>query len=335
MTEIDIEEREPLRWGIIGAGRIAKNAIAPAIHKSGVCRLKAVASRDGVKAERISDELHAERGYSSYSALLDDKDVDAVYIGLPNGLHQEWTIAAAEAGKHVLCEKSLTFTAEQARIMSDACRKHGVILAEAFMYRHHPQWRVVRRWISEGRIGELRAVQGHFVAALEDRGDHRYDPEMGRGCLYDLTCYPINAARFLVGSEPISVAASADWDRPGVDRSTHVTLQFEGGVMASALGSFACQFDQGVTVFGSKGRIVVHRPFVPGKESVEISLHNAQGEKIHDVPGADHFTHQIRNFAKSIYEGGVLGDPAEDGVANVTVCEAAGKSAMGCVVVKL
>ena len=191
-----------VRWGILSTANIGVRKVIPATEKAERCEVVAIASRDGERAAKVADELRIPRAYGGYEALLSDPDVDAVYIPLPNSQHAAWTIAAARAGKHVLCEKPLAMTAAEAEEMVRACANEGVLLMEAFMYRLHPSWEAVRELVASGRIGRLRAVQSWFSYFNDDPNDIRNVAELGGGALYDIGCYSINLSRMLFGSEP-------------------------------------------------------------------------------------------------------------------------------------
>ena len=188
----------PLRWGILGTARINRMLIPP-LRVSPGNRLVAVASRDLARGEAYAREWEIGRVHGSYEALLADPEIDVVYIPLPNHLHAEWTIKAARAGKHVLCEKPLALTVEDVDAMTAACREAGVVLAEAFMYRHHPQTLKVKELLDAGAIGTLRFLRGSFSFPLTRPNDVRLRPEWGGGCLWDIGCYPLSFARYLVG----------------------------------------------------------------------------------------------------------------------------------------
>ncbi|CAN5183049.1 Gfo/Idh/MocA family oxidoreductase [soil metagenome] len=314
-----------LRWGIIGPGNIARYAIAPAIRYSSNGRLLIIGSREPVRAAAIALETEAETSVGSYEALLKRDDVDAVYIGLPNGLHEEWTIAAAKAGKHVLCEKSLTLTEASALRMRAACAKANVLLMEAFMYRHHPQWIRVRDLLNEGAIGQVRSISAHLCGNLTNGADHRWSTELGGGALHDVTCYGINMARYLTGAEPISVKASAELVKRGVDRTSHAVLEFPGGILANVHGSLSSYGSQGLCVYGTDGMLMVEKPVIPGFEPTMLYLHRESRVEPIQISGANHFLHQVEHFAACVADG-KLQYPAEDGVANVAACEKAQKS---------
>lgn len=316
-----------VRWGIIGAGNIACHAIAPAIKWSRNGVLRAVASRDAERARVLGERLGAEAWHGSYEALLADPSVQAVYIGLPNGLHEEWTLKAAAAGKHVLCEKALALSTASALRMRAGCAQAGVLLMEAYMYRHHPQWETVRALLREGKIGLPRFFSAHLAGMLRKEGDHRWSSEIGGGALYDVTCYGINAARYLLGAEPVRVTAQGDLGTEfGVDLSSQVLLEFPGGVLAAVQGSLGSYPSQGLTITGTHGQIDLPRPFIPYWESVSIKLRRDAGDEEIRVPGANQFLHQVEYFARCVQKGEGIAFPGEDGVLNTAACEAAQRS---------
>lgn len=314
-----------VRWGIIGCGSIATSAIAPAIHWADRNELLAVASRSQKRADEKAAEVGAARAYGCYEAVLADSDIDAVYIGLPNGEHARWAVAAANAGKHVLCDKSLALTASGAREAAGAARDRGRLLFEGFMVRHHPQWTLARSLVASGKIGAVRHVRSWLRATLEGDADHRWSKKLGGGALFDVTCYAVNAARFFVGEEPVRAQATARWRGAGADRvdeSTDALLEFPGGAVASVHGSLRAPFEQGLVVSGEHGRIVMERPFVPHWNPTEVVVDLASGREVHAVGGANHFLHMIEHVAQCILDHEAPLAPAEDGVANVEACVA-------------
>ena len=312
-----------VRWGILGCGSIATSAIAPAIRWSEDGELLAIASRDLARATAKAAELGAPRAYGSYEALLADPDVDAVYIGLPNGLHASWAILAAEAGKHVLCEKSLTLDVASARQVREAFRARDLLLVEGFMVRHHPQWSLVHSLLAKDAIGPVRHVRAWFRATLDRDDDHRWSKTLGGGALFDVTCYAVNAARFVIGKEPVRALGTARWAKSGVDESTDALLEFPGGAVASVHGSLRAPFEQGVVIVGERGRIVLDRPFVPRWEGTEVAIHvKRSGPEILLVEGANHSLHLVEHVARCIRDRSRPLLPAEDGVANVAACSA-------------
>lgn len=316
-----------LGWGILGCGWIATEAIAPAIQWSNNGRLVAVGSRTQQAAESKAREIGAHRAYGSYEALLEDRDIDAVYIGLPNGLHEEWALRCAAAGKHVLCEKSLTLCVESARRMTQAFASRNLRLVEAFMYRHHPQWKVAMDLIGEGKIGEICVVRVSFCGRFDRVNNHRWSKALGGGALWDLTCYGVNAARFVVRDEPTRASAFADARTDeGVDASTQASLVFDRGVLASVTGSLRAGRDQSVVVVGADGVLEITWPFAPGWAPTQVIVRRGTEERRIDVGGANHFLHQIEHFASLVADPYSGTWPAEDGARNVAVCEAIEKS---------
>ncbi|MGF1574171.1 MAG: Gfo/Idh/MocA family protein [Sumerlaeia bacterium] len=315
-----------LRWGIIGAGNIATHAIAPAIHASANGTLYGVASRTKEKAEALAHQLQAQKSFPNYQALLDCSEVDAVYIGLPNGLHEDWVIRAAEAGKHVLCEKSLALSYSAAQRMNNACNLAGVLLMEAYMYRHHPQWNRVHEILNSGIIGEIQTITAHLGGALQNQQDHRWSGEIGGGALYDVTCYAINAARYILKEEPTTVQAIGKLREPGADESTHVILEFPNGKLASAQGTLTGHHAQGVRIIGTTGVLHVERPFVCNTEETHLHITTKQGKQQITIPGANQFMLEVEHFADCILNGCRLKYPAENGNLNTKVCELAAKA---------
>jgi D-xylose 1-dehydrogenase (NADP+, D-xylono-1,5-lactone-forming) len=322
--------KKTVGWGIIGCGRIATNAVGPAITWSANGRLVAIASRDRASAATKARELGATRAYAPYEAILTDPEIDAVYIGLPNGLHEEWAVRCAEAGKHVLCEKSLTLTLASARRMAGAFAGRRLRLIDAFMYRHHPQWSLVRSLLDDERtIGTLRIIRASFCSRCEDPNDHRWSAALGGGALWDLTCYGVNAARYLTRAEPLRVAAFADSrSEQGVDASTQASLMFDNGVLAAVTGSLHAKDAHSLVLHGDLGTIEVVRPFLPAWNPTFVVIKRSWvgEERRYEVGGANQYLHQVEHFASLVLDPALPTWPAEDGVRNVAVCEAIEKS---------
>jgi xylose dehydrogenase (NAD/NADP) len=317
-------------WGIIGCGWIGTDAIAPSLAWSHNGRLVAVASRNRDLAEAKARQIGAEKAYAPYEAMLADPEVEAVYIGLPNGLHEEWAIRCAEAGKHVLCDKSLTMTLASARRMAAEFVPRGLRLVEGFMYRHHPQWGLVRSLLDEGMIGTVRIVRSSFCGRFDKPTNHRWSAALGGGALWDLTCYCVNVSRFLTRSEPARVAAFADGQTPeGVDASTTASLDFGAGVIATVTGSLRVGREQSVVLVGDEGTIEVLSPFLPLWDPTRIVLRRegrVNEERHFEVGGANQFLHQAEHFASLVLDPSRDPWPAEDGTRNVAACEAIDKS---------
>jgi predicted dehydrogenase len=225
MTEI-----QPVRWGVLGAANIAVKKVIPAMQRSELSPVVAIASRDLAKARAAAEELGIARAYGSYEQLLADPEIDAIYNPLPNHLHVPWSIRAAEAGKHVLCEKPIALSASEARELLAVRDRTGVQIGEAFMVRTHPQWHAVRELVASGRIGELRLVVGHFSYYRRDPADIRSRAEWGGGALMDIGCYPVMLSRWIFGAEPIDVVAALERDPDlGVDRLASGILRVPAG----------------------------------------------------------------------------------------------------------
>ena len=322
------KSKSAVSWGILGAANIAVHQVIPAMTDAEVCSVDAIASRSEGRAMQTAQRLGIPRSYGSYQDLLDDSDIEAVYIPLPNHLHLEWTLAAAAAGKHVLCEKPLAMSSADARTMIDACDSVGVKLMEAFMYRLHPMWVEVRRLLADGAIGDLVAIQSFFSYYNDDPADIRNIPEFGGGALYDIGCYPVNVARMLFGSEPTEVKSSIRRDPDfGTDIVTSAVLDFAGR-HATFTCSTRMEDHQWVGIEGTRGRLVVEIPFnIPSDRSTRI-LHYAGGEppadpglEIHEVPAANQYVIQADAFSRAIREDGPVPTPPVDAVGNLLVME--------------
>jgi predicted dehydrogenase len=317
-----------LRLGILSTASIATVKVIPGMRKAARCEVTAIASRDLEVARTAADRLGIPRAYGSYEALLADPEVDAVYIPLPNHLHADWTIAAARAGKHVLCEKPLAMTAAEAERMVEACDSAGVHLMEAFMYRLHPSWVAVRDLVASGRIGRLVAVQSWFSYFNDDPANIRNIRAVGGGALYDIGCYNVNLSRLLFAGEPTHVAAAITRDaRSGVDTVTSAILEFDEGV-ATFTCSIRSEDDQHVDIYGTEGRISIEIPFnIPPDRPTRVFV-TAGGDppvapatETLTFETADPYTVETERFAATILDGVPLPFPPEDAIANLRVIE--------------
>jgi predicted dehydrogenase len=317
-----------LRFGVLSTADIARKKVIPGMRTAPNVDVVAIASRDAAVAERVARELDIPRAHGSYEALLADPDVDAVYIPLPNHLHLEWTIAAAEAGKHVLCEKPLALTADDAQRMLDACEASGVRLMEAFMYRLHPTWLAVRELVASGRIGRLQAIQSWFSYYNDDAANIRNILEYGGGALMDIGCYSVNLSRMLFGGEPTRVQAAVRRDEAtGVDVLTSAILDFEGG-HATFTCAIRSETDQRVEIYGSDGRISVGIPFnIPPDRPTRVSVIAggdppvAPATEVLTFDTADPYGAETERFAAAILAGEPTPTPPADAVANMRVIE--------------
>ena len=290
--------------------------------------MSAVASRDKARAAQYADEWQIPIALGSYEALL-GSDVDVIYNPLPNHLHLEWTLRAVEAGKHVLCEKPLVLKPGDVDEIAEAAERAGVVVTEAFMYRHHPPVHRVCELIHEGAIGEPRLIRGVFTFTL-DRGEanYRLDPAAGGGALWDVGCYPVSFARSVLGEEPQGFAAEAVVGPSGVDMRFAGAMRFPSGVIANFQCGFDTPFESEMTVVGSLGRITVPLAFQPGPEST-VEVVRGDHREILAVPGLDPlFLGEVEDMERAVLEGGKpligLADSRGNVAALTALMEAAG-----------
>ena len=290
-----------IRWGILSTANIGRKVI-PAIHASSNGEVAAVGSRSLAAAQAFAKEQSIPTAYGSYEELIADEDVDAIYIPLPNRLHAEWSVKCAKAGKATLCEKPFASDAREARTVVDVFDQAGVPLAEAFMYRFHPQQVKVKEIIAGGGIGDLHIISSSFTFAIHGEGNIRLSKALAGGGLMDVGCYCINLMRFITGEEPVSVTAAARIGQvTGVDEALAATLEFPSGV----IGHFDCglrsQRQQTYTVKGSEGMIVVPTAFTPDKAAGSRIQHwrgNSCAE--HIIEAADHYQLMVEDFADAL-----------------------------------
>ena len=276
-----------LHWGLLSTANINRSLIAP-LRASSRNRLAAVASRDAAKGQAYAQKWQIERVFDSYEAMLASPDIDAVYISLPNKLHAEWTVKAANAGKHVLCEKPLATTLADVDTMIAAAKANNVVVTEAFMYRHHPQTLKVKEIIDSGRIGEVRLVRGSFTFTLRDRGNVRVNAGLDGGSVWDVGCYPISYARTMIGAEPAEVQGMQVIGESGVDETFVGTMHFSNGAYAQFDSGFHAPFRMNMEIVGSEGLIVIPRAFKPtDKETIYIGTASDQLEPV-EVTGPEH-----------------------------------------------
>jgi D-xylose 1-dehydrogenase (NADP+, D-xylono-1,5-lactone-forming) len=259
-----------LRWGIIGPGSIAGSALAPAMRACGD-DLAVVGSRSLSRARAFAANHGVRRARGSYAEVVEADDVDAVYVALPNALHEEWAIAALEQGKHVLCEKPLSTDGASAGRMAAAAARHGRVLMEALMSRFHPRTTAALDIVRAGDLGEVRTITASFGFRLRDPGDHRAQPDSGGGALLDLGPYVVGSARVVAGEEPSEVRALQRRWATGVDGSTTALLAFPGGASAVLAMSFESAPHEVLEVVGSAGSLRLDRPFTAG-DDVDAAL---------------------------------------------------------------
>ncbi|CCQ75103.1 Gfo/Idh/MocA family protein [Magnetospira sp. QH-2] len=318
----------PVRWGILSSAKIGLEQVIPAMARSPLCTVAAIASRDGAKVKKAAADLGIARAYDSYEALLDDPDIEAIYNPLPNHLHVPWSIKAAEKGKHVLCEKPLSLSVAEAEELLAVRDRAGVLIGEAFMVRHHPQWHRVRDLLRSGKIGDLRAIQALFSFYNDDGRDIRNRPDTGGGALYDIGVYPVVISRYLFGLEPVRVIATAEVDPVfGTDRLASVLLDFGIGQVSFTISTQALPH-QRVQVLGTTGRIEVEIPFnAPSEQRTRIFVDSTgarDGSSATEqwIAETDQYRLQGEDFSRCIRSKEPLEFPLEDGLANMRVIEA-------------
>lgn len=318
----------PVRWGVLSTANIGRWAVNPAIQASRNGELLAVASREESRARMFADEGGITRSYGRYAALLADDEIDAVYIPLPNSLHLEWTVRAAEAGKHVLCEKPLALTEAECREMESAANANDVKLMEAFMYRFHPRTDRVIEMVRDGALGDVRMIRSGFTFLLTRPDNIRFDPELGGGALMDVGCYCVNVSRTLAGSEPVEVQATANWAPSGVDEQLLGTLRFDDGLVAQFDCSLSLERRESYEISGTSGYLTVPNAFLPGTDDAPIvETRGRAPEIVHTVEGADEYRLMVEHFADCVIEDRVPRYEADEAARNMRVIEALYRSA--------
>ena len=329
-----MSKTQSLRVGLIGAnGRWGPRAHVPALTQLPETELYAVCTAHADTAQAAADKFGVKRAYGDDRSLHADPAVEAVYIPLPNHLHVPWTIRAAEAGKHVLCEKPIALSAKEARQLLDVRARTGVHIGEAFMVRSHPQWLAVKELVASGRIGELRVVAGHFAYFKRDPDDVRSVPEWGGGGLMDVGCYPITMSRWLFGEEPDAVIGIVDRDPElRVDRIASGMLRFPSGGQATFTCAMQLVHYQRMQLHGTQGRIEVQIPFnAPNDRPCRVfvddgrELGDRSAEAI-EFPAVDQYTLQGDNFSAAIRGEREIPVGVEDAVANMAVIDAVFRS---------
>jgi predicted dehydrogenase len=322
-----------VRWGVIGAAAIAVDKVIPAMQQGQWTHVTAIASRDPRKARAATDRLDIAHAYGSYEELLEDSGIEAVYNPLPNHLHVPWSIKAAEAGKHVLCEKPIGLTAAEVHQLLDVRKRTGMQIGEAFMVRLHPQWLTARQLVEAGRIGELRLVSGHFSYFKRDPANIRNRVDCGGGALMDVGCYTVNLSRFLFQEEPTEVVALLERDPElQIDRLTSVLMHFPSGQ-----ANFSCATQlvpyQRMHIHGTTGRIEIEVPFnAPPDRPTRIMLDDGRdvlgkGIETMEFPIVNQYTIQGDRFSEAIRRGTPMPVPLEDSITNMAVLDAIFRSA--------
>jgi predicted dehydrogenase len=321
-----------LRWGVLSTANIGIKKVLPAMQLGQYTTVDAIASRDLTKARAAAAELGIPKAYGSYEELLADPEIDAIYNPLPNQMHVPWTAKAAEAGKHVLCEKPISLTVAEAKTLLKVRERTGVKIGEAFMIRSYTQWLRVGQLLRSGRIGQLRAVAGFFSYFNDDPNNIRNHVESGGGALLDIGCYCIQAARYGFGQEPRRVVGLVERDpKMGIDRLTSAMLDFEGGQAIFTCSTQMVPY-QSVQFFGTTGRIEIEIPFnAPMDRPTRIFVDETgelfgSGIVTEEFATSDQYTMQGDAFSRAVLEGGEVPVPLEEAIANMAVIEAVFKS---------
>ena len=323
-----------VRWGVLSTARIGWEKVIPAMQGGAHCRIDAIASRDIDRARQWAGKLGIPKAYGSYEALLADPEIDAVYNPLPNHLHVPWTIRAAEAGKHVLCEKPVAITAAEAEPLLAARDRTGRHIQEAFMVRTHPQWVTARQIARSGRIGRIRAIQGFFSYHNVDPDNIRNRADIGGGGMLDIGCYPTTTSRFVLDAEPERVVSLIERDPEfGTDRLGSAIYRFPDGVQASFVYSTRLVAYQRMHILGETGRIEIEIPFnAPPDRPCRIFVDDGSdlsggGIETVEIPACDQYRVAGDAFSKAILDGTPQPVPLEDSIANMRVIDAVFRSA--------
>ena len=329
---------QKIKWGVLGCANIARKAVIPGILGAENSELYAVASRSKEKSADFAEEFGAQKAYANYDELLADPEVEAVYIPLPNGLHKEWTIKAAAAGKHILCEKPLSGKSKKEAVeMFKAAEKNGVKLMEAFMYRFQPFVIKLKEMIDEGLIGEIKEIKANFAFDISDRVDDiRLNPDLDGGALNDIGCYTVNIARYLMGGLPTKVANFFEKESAaGVDLSGSATLYFDGGAFASLYYSLNSYDQRDVEIVGTEGIIQIPDFYEWLEDNYFFVKKEGKLEKI-PLEVGPHYQLEVEAFAEAVIKKTEVPLKVEEETyANLKVMDAMRKSDAEETVVKL
>lgn len=323
---------DPVRWGVLGAARIARSRVIPALQASPWCHLQAVGARDPALAREVGEVFGFSAAYGSYDEVMDDPQVEAVYIPLPNHLHVEMALKAARKGKHVLCEKPMALSAAQAAQLRAA--PAGIHIREALMVRHQLRWKALRAQLLAGTYGQPRALHSTLSFPLSDPADFRHQAAFGGSALLDMGCYTAMAARYVFGREPLRVLATADLNEAtGVDRTVSALLDFGQGCHALFTVSTDMALSQTLHVVCERGTVTLPAPYAPANLRPATMAWDASRD--HDHPTVDvqvfdegdQFEHEVTAFSRAVR--GVEGDGfgLDDAVANMRVLDAVRASA--------
>jgi predicted dehydrogenase len=320
---------KPLKIGVMGTADIAVSRIIPNLQKSDRVQVKAIASRDEKKAGKWAKKLGLSRYFGSYDEMLDSDEIDAVYIPLVNSLHCQWTIQSLQKRKHVICEKPLGISEDEARMMIRTAREKNLVLMEAFMYRYHPRNIAVFDMVRNGEIGRLKAIESAFSYVLDDETSYLLNRDLGGGALLDVGCYCVNVSRQITGSEPLEVFGTANMTSTNVDMTFSGHLRFPNGIVSYFHVAMDEETRFGYTVIGDGGLIEVPGAFVSfGKES-HILMQKNEVRKRRKFRAVDEYLLEFEHFADLIYAGSEPLYAIEDSMKNMHVIQALLESASG------
>jgi predicted dehydrogenase len=304
-----------LNWGLLSTARINR-AVIPPIHASPRSRLLAVGSRSAAAAQEYAARWGIPRAHGSYEALLADRDVDIIYISLPNSLHAEWTIKALEAGKHVLCEKPLAVSVAEVDAISAAAQRANRVAAEAFMYRHHPQTLKVQEIVDSGQLGEVKLVRSAFTFKINNEEDVRLKASLAGGSVWDLGCYPVSYARYVFGAEPEEAFGWQTTGAGGVDEYFYGQLRFPGGRVALFDSGFRLPFRMEMEIVGVEGSLSVPMAFKPGLQAA-ITLRRGEEEMRIAIAAQELYRGEVEDMADAALDGKAPRISLEHSRANV------------------
>jgi len=313
-----------VRWGVLSTAKIATEKVLPSMQQGQFCDIVAMGSRDLGRAQKAAQNLGIPKAYGSYEELLQDPEIDAIYNPLPNHLHVPWTIRALEAGKHVLCEKPIALSSEEAQSLVDTAAGYtNLKVMEAFMYRHHEQWKLVRELVDSGKIGQLRTIQTMFSYFNDDPANIRNQADIGGGGLMDIGCYAISLSRFVFATEPTRVVGIIDYDpQMKTDRVASAVLEFDQGTSTFTCGTQLSSY-QRVNIHGTEGRVEIEIPFNAPIDRPCRMWHQF-GSEIEELELAvcDQYMLQGDLFSQAVLNDTPVPTPLEDAVHNMRVLEA-------------
>jgi len=328
-------QKESIRWGILGTAKIAVKSVIPGFMRAKYSVITAIASRNGEKARSVADQFGIPQSYGSYEDLLEDQNVDAVYIPLPNHLHVEWSKKCLEAGKHVLCEKPMALRGSDILELIEVRDRRGLKISEAFMVHTHPQWARARSIVKGQRFGQLRAVQGFFSYYNTDTGNirNKYPSDEGGGALWDIGCYPVHTSRFMFDEEPTRVICNLEKDpEMKIDRLNSAILEFPSG-QATFISATQIVPWQRMIFFGERQRLEIEIPFnQPPDLPARLFLDKAGDIRLKPehilIPPSNQYSVQADEFSLAILKDHEVAVPLENTLANTAVLEALFRSAI-------